>query len=156
MEHYCLIKIIHLGQYPYQQQNLKILLILHQHKNLGTRCIITNMKLIPWGLGKRMSLKIRYRHVWQFLKFFNCLYSILLQLSPFAASRVQFKGLIKGSHFRVQFNDAWFVFHDSSWSFFGPYFSRKHIFYESYRVSSRVRMNVLHFAIRDALKITWT
>ena len=28
----------------------------------------------------------------------------------------------------VRFNDSWFVFHDSSWSFHEPYFSRKHIF----------------------------
>ena len=28
----------------------------------------------------------------------------------------------------VRFNDSWFVFHDSSWSFHEPHFSRKHIF----------------------------
>ena len=44
-------KIIHLGRYPYQQQNLKILSILQGHKNphrkiFGTRYIITNMKLV--------------------------------------------------------------------------------------------------------------
>ena len=44
-------KIIHLGYYPYQQQNLKILSILQGHKNphqkmFGTRDNIINMKLI--------------------------------------------------------------------------------------------------------------
>ena len=34
----------------------------------------------------------------------------------------------------VQFNDSWFVLHDSSWSFHKPNFRRKHVFYESYRV----------------------
>ena len=34
--------------------------------------------------------------------------------------------------FRVQFNHLWFVFHDSSWSFHEPYFSRKHTFHESF------------------------
>ena len=28
---------------------------------------------------------------------------------------------------RVRFNDSWFVFHDSRWSFHEPYFSRKQI-----------------------------
>ena len=34
--------------------------------------------------------------------------------------------------FRVRFNDSWFVFDDSSWSFHKSYFSRKNIFHESY------------------------
>ena len=37
-------------------------------------------------------------------------------------------------HVSVQFNNLWFVFCDSSCNFQNPYFSRKHIFYESYRV----------------------
>ena len=37
--------------------------------------------------------------------------------------------------YRVQFIDLWFVFHNSSWSFHEPYFSRKHIFHKSYRVN---------------------
>ena len=36
---------------------------------------------------------------------------------------------------RVGFNDSWFLFHDSSWSFHEPYFSKTHIFHQSYRVS---------------------
>ena len=32
----------------------------------------------------------------------------------------------------VRFNDLWFVFDDSSWSFIEPYVSRKYIFHESY------------------------
>ena len=36
---------------------------------------------------------------------------------------------------RVRFNDSWFVFHDSSWSFNELNFSKKHIFHESYRLS---------------------
>ena len=36
---------------------------------------------------------------------------------------------------RVRFNDLRFVFHDSSWSFYQPYFSRKHVFHELYRVN---------------------
>ena len=32
---------------------------------------------------------------------------------------------------RVRFNDSWFVFQESSWSFHEPYFSRKHVFHES-------------------------
>ena len=52
-------KIIHLGHYPHQQENLKILSILQGHKNphgniFGTRYIITNMKLIIFlKSGKR-------------------------------------------------------------------------------------------------------
>ena len=34
---------------------------------------------------------------------------------------------------RIRFNDSWFVFHDSSWSFHEPYFSKKCILHESYR-----------------------
>ena len=34
-----------------------------------------------------------------------------------------------------RFNDSWFVFHNSRWSFHEPYFSRKHLFHESYRVN---------------------
>ena len=37
--------------------------------------------------------------------------------------------------YRVRFNDSWFVFHDSSWSFHEPYFSKKQIFHESYRMN---------------------
>ena len=33
---------------------------------------------------------------------------------------------------RVWFNNLWFIFHNSSWSFPGSYFSRKNIFHESY------------------------
>ena len=44
------------------------------------------------------------------------------------ASYFQDKALVDS---RVQFNNLWFVFHESSWSFHEPYFSRKHIFYES-------------------------
>ena len=29
----------------------------------------------------------------------------------------------------------WFIFYDSIWSFHGSYFSRKHVFHESYRVN---------------------
>ena len=36
---------------------------------------------------------------------------------------------------RVWFNDSWFIFHDSSWSFHEPYFSRKKKFQESFRVN---------------------
>ena len=36
---------------------------------------------------------------------------------------------------RVRFNDSWFVLHDSSWSFHETYFSKRHIFHESYRVN---------------------
>ena len=36
---------------------------------------------------------------------------------------------------RVQFNNSWFAFHDSSWGFHKPYLSRKHIFQELYRVN---------------------
>ena len=52
-------KIIHLGHYPYQQQNIKILSILQGHKNpygkiFGTRYIIINMKVIIFlKSGKR-------------------------------------------------------------------------------------------------------
>ena len=35
---------------------------------------------------------------------------------------------------RVRFNDSWFVFQDSSWSFYKPYFSIEHIFHKSFRV----------------------
>ena len=49
--------------------------------------------------------------------------------------RVWFNDLLFCYFFRVWSNDLWFVFHDSSWSFHEPYFSRKHIFYESYRVN---------------------
>ena len=35
----------------------------------------------------------------------------------------------------VRFNDSWFVFHDSSWSFHEPYFSKKHLFHEPKRVN---------------------
>ena len=35
----------------------------------------------------------------------------------------------------IRFNDSWFVFHDSSWSFHKPYFSRKRMFHKSYRVN---------------------
>ena len=35
---------------------------------------------------------------------------------------------------RVWFNDFQFVFHNSSWRFHKPYFSRKHILHESHRV----------------------
>ena len=62
------VKIIHLGHYPYQQQNLKILSILQGHNNQqrkisGTRyIIIINMKLISsWSLKKWLSFKKRYR-----------------------------------------------------------------------------------------------
>ena len=37
--------------------------------------------------------------------------------------------------FRFWFNDSWFMFHDFSWSFHKPYFSRKHIFHKLYRVN---------------------
>ena len=37
--------------------------------------------------------------------------------------------------FKVRFNASWFVFHHSSWSFLEPYFSRKHLFHESYTVN---------------------
>ena len=33
----------------------------------------------------------------------------------------------------VRFDDSWFVFHDSSWSFHESYLSRKHVFDKSYR-----------------------
>ena len=36
---------------------------------------------------------------------------------------------------RIRFNDSWFIFRNSSWSFHEPYFSRKHIFLESYKVN---------------------
>ena len=36
---------------------------------------------------------------------------------------------------KIQFTDSWFVFRDSSWSFHEPYFSRKRIFHEWYRVN---------------------
>ena len=36
---------------------------------------------------------------------------------------------------KIQFNDLWFVFYDSSWSFHEPDFNRKHIFYKSFRVN---------------------
>ena len=36
---------------------------------------------------------------------------------------------------RVRFNGLWFVFDDSSSSFHEPYFSRKHIFHESFGVN---------------------
>ena len=36
---------------------------------------------------------------------------------------------------RVRFNNSWFVFYDFSKSFHEPYFSRKHILYELYRVN---------------------
>ena len=36
---------------------------------------------------------------------------------------------------RVQFNDSWFVFQDSSWGFHEPYFSGKDEFLKSYRVN---------------------
>ena len=35
--------------------------------------------------------------------------------------------------YRVRFNDSWLVFHNSSWSFHEPYFSRKEIFHKLYR-----------------------
>ena len=35
---------------------------------------------------------------------------------------------------KVRFNDSWFVFQDSSWSFSEPYFTIKHIFHKSFRV----------------------
>ena len=35
------------------------------------------------------------------------------------------------NYLRVQFNNSWFLFHNSSWSFHEPYFSRKH-FHKSY------------------------
>ena len=38
---------------------------------------------------------------------------------------------------RVRFNDSWFVFHDSSWSFREPCFSWKHIFHELYRANKK-------------------
>ena len=37
--------------------------------------------------------------------------------------------------FRVWFNDSWFVFQNSSWSFREPYFSIEHLFHESYKVN---------------------
>ena len=37
--------------------------------------------------------------------------------------------------YRVRFNDSWCIFHNSSWSFHEPYFRKRHIFHESYRVS---------------------
>ena len=37
--------------------------------------------------------------------------------------------------FRVWFNDSWFVFQNSSWSFREPYFSTEHLFHESYKVN---------------------
>ena len=40
-----------------------------------------------------------------------------------------------GRHSRAQFNDPSFVFHDSSWHFHDPYFCRKHIHHESYKVN---------------------
>ena len=54
--------------------------------------------------------------------------------------------------FRVWSNDLWFIFHNSSWSFPGPYFSRKHMFHDSYRVtnlqiSAKLFSNVLIFKI---------
>ena len=36
---------------------------------------------------------------------------------------------------RICFKDSWFVFHESSWSFQKPYFSRKHIFDELHWVN---------------------
>ena len=44
----------------------------------------------------------------------------------------------KYGHFltsRVPLNDSWFVLHDSNWSFDKPYFSKRNIFHESYRVN---------------------
>ena len=38
-------------------------------------------------------------------------------------------------YFRVRYNNSWLVFHDSSWSFYEPYFNRKHIFQESFSVN---------------------
>ena len=39
------------------------------------------------------------------------------------------------THYRVWFNDFWFVFQDSGRSFHEPYFIRKLIFHESYTVN---------------------
>ena len=40
-----------------------------------------------------------------------------------------------GRHFKARFNDLWFEFHDSSWRCHEPYFCRKHILHESYKVN---------------------
>ena len=40
-----------------------------------------------------------------------------------------------GSLQGVQLHDLWFIFYDSIWNFHGSYFSRKHVFHESYRVN---------------------
>ena len=36
---------------------------------------------------------------------------------------------------RVRLNELWLVFYNSSWSFYKPYGSRKHVFHESCRVT---------------------
>ena len=64
--------------------------------------------------------------------------SKLLQRFPEAASEIVWAkenligwGKKNPKKVRVWFNDSWFVFHDSSWSFHEPYFSRKYVFHES-------------------------
>ena len=46
----------------------------------------------------------------------------------------QFMMQLMYRHFRVQFDDSWFIFHSSSWHFHESYFCWKQIFHKSYRV----------------------
>ena len=48
---------------------------------------------------------------------------------------------------RVRLNDSWFVFHDSSWSFYEPYFRRKHVFLELHR------MNRTHYGLTSCKQV---
>ena len=49
---------------------------------------------------------------------------------------------------RVRFNDSWFVFHDSSWSFHEPYFRRKEIF-TSLKTGKQVTNYLKNILIND-------
>ena len=51
---------------------------------------------------------------------------------------------------RVQFSDSWFVFRDSSWGFHKPYFSKKHIFHESYRAN-----RIMVLKLSNKYQIIW-
>ena len=102
-----------------------------------------------------MKLRLRYKHVLAGMKLclhykhvltgMSCVYTINLYWqgsSCVYTINMYWQGwscvYTINMYYRVRFNGSWFVFHDSSCSFWIPYFSRKHIFHKQSETSTRL------------------
>ena len=105
---------------------LQLYKVPSQHTEFLNLAILAGWKL---GIFGHTYIFIYKAYLWHqgFLNSTNC-------ASKFAVFTVEkYIDLIIQTGF--QFNDSWFVFHSSSWSFHESYFRKKHIFDESFRVN---------------------